>query len=181
MSAARVCLVLAAATTPARSSRLFLPSHVPPNATAINTASTAPKPSARRAPIRICRKTMSVFRGAGRPAGRPPQAVYLAFVDSAADDHVLEAAQVHLLRLDLARHRVHELVVLPALGVGALGHHLDALLHEVLAVVVAQLEHVLADHLLVRAVGEDLALQVVDDDVEVAVDPRRLLAAEVGE
>src|SRR5258706_5534461 len=179
ISAARICFALVVTTTDARSSRLFLRSHMPASESASMIATTAPKPSARRAPIRICLRTIGVFQAGGPREGRP-RCGRLTLVDAAADDQVLEAMQVHRLRLDRAAHGVHELVVLPALGVGALGHHLDALLHEVLAVVVAQVDDLLADHLLVGAVREHLALHVVDDHVEVAIDPRGLLAAEIG-
>ena len=75
---------------------------------------------------------------------------------------------VHLLRLDLLAHRIDELVVLPERGL--LGGEFDALLDVELAVDVLRIAQVLADELCVRAVGQHLAVELIDDDVKVAID-----------
>src|SRR5258708_8131065 len=164
ISAASVSFAPAALTTSASSSRLFVPSTVPPTETTSMMARIAPKPRASRVPILSLRRIIRI----------------LGLVDAAADDQVLVAAHVHRLGLDRARHGIHELVVLPGLGV-RLGHHLDAFLHEVLAVAVAQVDHIPADHLLVGPVGENLALDVLDDHVESPVAEGTALVVEVGE
>src|SRR5258708_8807785 len=181
MLAATSSLARAASITPASSSRLRWARSVPPTETSTMMATIAPKASASRVPMVILRRNMGSPGGRPAPPVRPPQNCSSLLVDAAADDQVLVATQVHRLRLDLAAHGIHELVVLPSLCVGTLGHHLDALLDEELAIIVTQFDDVLADHLLVGAVGENLALHVVDDDIKISVDERPALVVEVGE
>src|SRR6202043_1403742 len=86
-------------------------------------------------------------------------------VNAATYRGVIELFAVHLLRLDLLAHRVDEFVVLPERGL--LGGELDTLLDVELAVDVPRIAHVLADKLFVRAVGQNLAVKLVDHDVEI--------------
>src|SRR5688572_21329068 len=119
------------------------------------------------------------WRG-GRPpfGGRPGINYKSELVDAAADGGVVDPLAVHLLRLDLLGDRIDELVVLPERRL--LVRHLDALLDVQLAVDVLRLAHVLADELLVRTVREHLAVELIDDDVEVAIDEAALLIADLG-
>src|SRR5215471_15341446 len=89
------------------------------------------------------------------------------FVDTPANCRLVEALAVHLLRLDLLARGIDELVVLPERRL--LASHFDALLDEKLAVDILGFAHVLADELFVGAMGKDLPIELIDDDVEVAV------------
>src|SRR6266478_4401323 len=99
-------------------------------------------------------------------------------VDAAAHDHVVEALAVHLFRLDLARHRIGELVFLPERRL--LLRQLNPLFDEQLAVDVLQLDQVAPDLLLVEAVREYGPVQAVHDQVQVAVDELTLLVGDLG-
>src|SRR5260221_13867575 len=96
ISAARTCFALVVATTDARSSRLFLPSHMPANESASMIATTTPKPSARRAPIRICLRTIWVFQAGGPARGRPPGG-RLTLLDARNDEQGPEGIQENLI------------------------------------------------------------------------------------
>src|SRR5215471_860925 len=88
-------------------------------------------------------------------------------IDTPAHCCVVEALAVHLLRLDLFARGIDELVVLPKRRLRA--SKFDALLDEELSVDILSIAHVLADELRIGAMGKDLPIQLIDDDVKVAI------------
>jgi hypothetical protein len=99
----------------------------------------------------------------------PHNSAYLRseLVDAGADGRIFQLFAVHRLRFDLLGDRIDELVVLPEGWL--LGGEFDALLDVELAVDVLSIDEVLADELLVRAMGQHFAVKLIDHDIEVAI------------
>src|SRR6478609_3513686 len=88
-------------------------------------------------------------------------------IDPAADRGFFEHFAIHLLGLDLLGGRVHELVVLPERRLPA--RQLESLSHEQLAVRVLEVNYDFSDQVFSLAVGENLAIEIENGDVEIAI------------
>src|SRR6476659_6669878 len=104
--------------------------------------------------------------------------VLSVLIDAAADCRLVEPFAIHLLRLDLLGHRVHEFIRLPEAWV-LLGE-LDALFEEGFAVDILVVDLVGADARFVGAVRENHAVEAVHHYVKVAVDKRTGWVVDLG-